>query len=124
MLRCIEDRCFASAEAVVSDLIIFTSKPIFWGWAYNVIHAAVYSKTGRSLFGDSLSQLLPGGKGWVTDVFPALQADGCASCFACKNPELRLFAFVIMTIVGCANPGYYNQVRNKGFKHITCTRMS
>ena len=109
MLRCIEDRCFASAEAVVSDLIIFTSKPIFWGWAYNVIHAAVYSKTGRSLFGDSLSQLLPGGKGWVTDVFPALQADGCASCFACKNPELRLFAFVIMTIVGCANPGYYNQ---------------
>lgn len=79
LYRCIEDKCFNSAEAVIADLVIFTSKPIFWGWTYNVIHAAVYSKTGRSLFGDSLTQLLPGGKGWVTDMFPALQAGGCAS---------------------------------------------
>lgn len=107
--RCIEDKCFNTAESAVTEMIVFTSSPIFMDWVYNMVHAAVYSKTGRSLFGDSLAQLLPGGKGFVFNRFPALQADRCASCFVCKNPEMRLVGFVIMTLVGCANPGYYHQ---------------
>ena len=66
---------------MLADLVVFTSAPVIWDWVYNVFHAAVYSKTGRSLFGDLQ---LPTDGGWIPENIPALQAGNCASCFVCK----------------------------------------
>ena len=55
--------------------------PLAWEYIHNIISAAVYSKTGRTLFGDLE---LPTGGGWLPENIPALQAGGCASCYSCK----------------------------------------
>lgn len=78
--RCIEDKCFEGDETV-ADLVVFTSVPVIWDWIYNIFHAAVYSKTGRSLFPNIE---IPTDGGWVPEKIPALQVGGCASCFQCK----------------------------------------
>ena len=104
--RCIEEKCFESDSEVLADLVVFTSAPVIWDWIYNVFHAAVYSKTGRSLFGNLQ---LPTDGGWIPERIPALQAGNCGACFVCKVGEIRLVAFLVMSIVGCANPAYYNQ---------------
>ena len=105
-LECIQGRCFKEGGVEWADPLVFSSVPVAWKLIHSVIQAAVYSKTGRTLFGDLE---LPTSGAWLPENIPALQADGCSACFVCKIPEFRLLAFLVMSAVGCVNPGYANQ---------------
>lgn len=100
-LMCINKRCFETESDALSDLIVFTSAPIVLDVVYSAIEATVNSKTSRSLFGDGFA--IPTND-WSPDTIPALTAGGCAECFSCKIPELRLINLLIMSLVGCLDP--------------------
>ena len=103
-LKCINKRCFGSSTDTTNDMIIFTSAPILYGMLHDVVSTTLNSKTGRTFLGNEFDL---GSSYWGPSTIPALQTDGCASCFVCKVPELRLLSLLVMSIVGCVSPANY-----------------
>lgn len=78
---CIAQKCFGPDDDAAADLIVFTSAPIIIDVFYNVVQAAVNSKTARSYTGKTINL---GTNRFSPSQIPALSAGGCASCFVCK----------------------------------------
>jgi hypothetical protein len=112
-LDCIDRKCFRDDS--VADLMVFMSFPIIWDVYATVFNKMVNSKTGRTYMG--LSNLnIPDLR--ISKHEDPLFVNGCASCFVCKIPEIRLIAMLVMTIAGCANPSNYN--RFSGGVEVSC----
>ena len=95
-MRCIDERCFESETDALSDLIVFSSAPIVWNVVYSTLETTINSKTGKRIFGNDFA--IPANS-WAPSTIPALTAGGCAECYTCKIPELRLISLLVMTLV-------------------------
>ena len=67
------------------------------------MEATINSKTGRRIFGNDFA--VPPNT-FAPDTIPALTAGGCAACFNCKIPELRLVSLLVMTLVRFPRPPF------------------
>lgn len=103
-LKCIDRRCYSQDEwggFEPDNLIVFTSVPIVWDRFVAIVESVVNSNTGRKYMGIDPDVSLDGV--WGVDTIPALSAEGCAGCFRCKVPELRIVSILVMAIIGCSS---------------------
>jgi hypothetical protein len=100
-LRCVERTCFQGPDAA-ADVFVFLSVPIVLERFSAILEATLNSRTAQSFTQNSGKIDL--GISDLGNIFPGLSANGCASCFQCKWPEIRAIWFALTTLIQLFDP--------------------